>query len=458
MALIKVLFKNADGFDQEHSEAGDSIKMASFDTANASLTDAALSDLVGGVDANGRHTHDAAYFKKSEAINTSAGAADAAKPVKTNAAGYLNDLINNTTLNAALSHSSLTNLSADDHTMYLKADGSRNLSAIQSYATHPTFSSNTQLVDKKYVDDLQVGSTWLNAVISKVATPPGSPVAGDRYLVIATATGAFAGKETQIAQWSGSAWVFTVPVAGNMLSVNSDSTGIYLFGGVSWQVQAFESTTASGGLQKVGVDISLASGVAGAALGLTAGVLDVKVDGVGVEVVSDALQLKDLGVKAAKIDFGTGAGQVKAASIPIADAGGYTANTEVESAIQELFSLVHESGVSYTVAAGGVTKGFPIYVSAANTVTEFGALTNNKRIVGLANATLTNGQTVKAIFDDVLVTGVLSAAVVGMPVYWSGTALTQTIPSGSGSHVWELGVAANATDLHVNIKFVKKNA
>lgn len=50
-------------------------------------------------------------------------------------------------------HGALTGLTDDDHTQYTKADGTRAFTGKQSYATHPTFSADTELVDKKYVDD-----------------------------------------------------------------------------------------------------------------------------------------------------------------------------------------------------------------------------------------------------------------------------------------------------------------
>jgi hypothetical protein len=37
---------------------------------------------------------------------------------------------------------------------------------------------------------------------------------GDTYIVAAAATGAWAGKEKQVAVWSGSAWVFYAPRLG----------------------------------------------------------------------------------------------------------------------------------------------------------------------------------------------------------------------------------------------------
>jgi hypothetical protein len=51
------------------------------------------------------------------------------------------------------SHSQLTNLNADDHLQYLRTDGTRNILGIQQYDSHPSFSTDTDLIDKKYVDD-----------------------------------------------------------------------------------------------------------------------------------------------------------------------------------------------------------------------------------------------------------------------------------------------------------------
>jgi len=50
-------------------------------------------------------------------------------------------------------HGSLTGLGNDDHTQYIRTDGTRLLTGIQKYQSHPTFTTNTDLIDKKYVDD-----------------------------------------------------------------------------------------------------------------------------------------------------------------------------------------------------------------------------------------------------------------------------------------------------------------
>lgn len=47
-----------------------------------------------------------------------------------------------------------------------------------------------------------------------LATPPGSPAAGDTYIVAAAPTGAWAGQAGKVAVWSGSAWVFGTPRVG----------------------------------------------------------------------------------------------------------------------------------------------------------------------------------------------------------------------------------------------------
>lgn len=47
-----------------------------------------------------------------------------------------------------------------------------------------------------------------------ISAPPGSPAAGDTYIVGPSPTGAWAGKANQVAVWSGTAWVFGVPRIG----------------------------------------------------------------------------------------------------------------------------------------------------------------------------------------------------------------------------------------------------
>lgn len=57
-------------------------------------------------------------------------------------------------------HGALTWLTDDDHTQYTKADGTRAFTGKVSYSSHPTFTADTELVDKKYVDDSIIAGGW----------------------------------------------------------------------------------------------------------------------------------------------------------------------------------------------------------------------------------------------------------------------------------------------------------
>lgn len=66
-----------------------------------------------------------------------------------------------------------------------------------------------------------------------VTSPPAAPVEGDAYIVPTGASGAWAGKATQLAFWSNGAWVYLVPEVGWRVDV-ADSGTMYRFGGAGW--------------------------------------------------------------------------------------------------------------------------------------------------------------------------------------------------------------------------------
>jgi hypothetical protein len=68
--------------------------------------------------------------------------------------------------------------------------------------------------------------------------PPASPVAGDRYLVGSTPTGAFAGQAAKIAAYDGSAWRFMTPKAGWVMTNTTDSS-VSFHDGLAWRNIAF---------------------------------------------------------------------------------------------------------------------------------------------------------------------------------------------------------------------------
>lgn len=63
--------------------------------------------------------------------------------------------------------------------------------------------------------------------------PPGSP--SGQYIITATATGAWVGKENQIATWTGAAWAYTAPLEG-MLAWNAATDDLYAFDGTQWSL------------------------------------------------------------------------------------------------------------------------------------------------------------------------------------------------------------------------------
>lgn len=455
-------------------------------------------------DSNGVYT-EANSYETSDFINSSAGAADAGKPIVLDA----NGLIDGSMIDSGdVDHGGLSGLADDDHTQYILVDGTRDFSGVVAYASHPTFNSDTQLVDKKYVDDVHTGDEWfpysaLDYITDNTVAPP-TEVSGDVYVLAhdggapnAAYDGASAG---DIVRFDGSVWVATTPTTGTKISVDDETDGVRLWAGSSWDRKYYESTTASTGLTKVGVDIQLDSSAAGDGLGFTSGVLNVNVDDSSIEIDTDTLQVKALGITNAMlagsisddklvedyiktsevdgttiefsggtlnvvadgindthIDFGTGANQVSGADIPLADAGGYFSTDDVESALQELGSAVITRGTTYTAGTGGVSKGDLLYIEANDTAATYSTITNGPRAIGIAASTESASSDVVALANDTVATGVLSGATAGDVYYWDGSSLVTTIPSASGAYVWQCGVAKNATDLHVEVRLVKKN-
>ncbi|MCP3685459.1 MAG: DUF2793 domain-containing protein [bacterium] len=134
---------------------------------------------------------------------------------------------------------------------------------------------------------------WQKSVMDRLAAPPGSPVDGSRYLIIATATGDWAGKEDQIAQYDlgTTSWIYTVPAVGTFTSADDETDGIYYYGG-SWTKKTFEATTASTGLVKSGNDIRLAVSCAGDGLLFNTGVISIG-SGNGITVNASDIQIDE---------------------------------------------------------------------------------------------------------------------------------------------------------------------
>jgi len=75
---------------------------------------------------------------------------------------------------------------------------------------------------------------WQSPVKDKdLATPPGSPAKGDRYIVGPSATGAWATHDNQITYYNGATWIFLTMFEGMACWVE-DENKVYYYNGTSW--------------------------------------------------------------------------------------------------------------------------------------------------------------------------------------------------------------------------------
>ena len=74
------------------------------------------------------------------------------------------------------------------------------------------------------------------AVLSRtLASPPGSPAAGDRYIVAAGATGAWTAREKDVAAWQDGVWTFYAPREG-WLAYAVDESRMLTFVAGEWDL------------------------------------------------------------------------------------------------------------------------------------------------------------------------------------------------------------------------------
>lgn len=144
-----------------------------------------------------------------------------------------------------------------------------------------------------------------------------------------------------------------------------------------------------------------------------------------------------------------------ASVIGIEDSASYFTSTDVEGALAELFESA--GNAPYTTDGTGVTKGDLVFISANDIVTTT-TLSTNSWSIGLALTTAGAAADVNVTSNDQILSGVLTGATAGDTYYWDGSDHSTTIPSGGGSYVWKTGIAKNATDLHVEVEFIRKSA
>ena len=468
MADIKVLKVNLDGLYQEHSEAADSIKVASLKTATNELTDAKLGDLVGGGDASAQHNHASLYFDKAEFINASTGVASAAKPIVTDAAGKIDPTLIEISDFAHDDMIGVANSTA--HLAFPLLVGGRDFSAIQQYDAPKTFTTARQLVDKQYVDNsiagVVSGDNWLQSIHQVGNNPTTLTVLanGDRILVQGVGVGAFAGHDNSIATYVLATTSYTfqefaaIPVGSTVRLIDTDK--FYLRNAANWTRHAMESTK----VEQNGPLFFSAEYELDLALGLNGGLKITP----GYELATDVNYLAGAGLKndgsdKLAIDFSTtytdhkalAADNLNASIVPFSSVNFLA--TKVNTALDELYAKVDAGTFPKYIAAAAIVKGDLVYISAAGFVSKYSTLTDNSEVVGiaLANAAMNAEVVVAAI--DIVIPGALTGAVAGARYYWNG-ALSTSMSTTSGHNVWLAGVAKNATDLIVKVRHIRKNA
>lgn len=102
-----------------------------------------------------------------------------------------------------------------------------NYDATDALTAHDGVSCIVTADGKRFkTDQLGNDDSRNTAVLDKdLDTPPGSPTVGDRYIVAAGGTGAWTGKDEQIARFTARGWKFTVPNAWDIAFVEDE--GLY---------------------------------------------------------------------------------------------------------------------------------------------------------------------------------------------------------------------------------------
>lgn len=93
----------------------------------------------------------------------------------------------------------------------------------------------------------------LAAIDRDLAAPPDAPVDGDRYIVAAGATGAWAGHDAEIAAFQDGAWVFFTPRAGWRAWIGDEAL-LVVWNGAAWVSVGGGSSGGDGAFDTLGIN------------------------------------------------------------------------------------------------------------------------------------------------------------------------------------------------------------
>lgn len=328
--------------------------------------------------------------------------------------------------------------------------------------TNPTDAAN-----KAYVDSVAQGIDWQDSVIDKDLTaPPGSPSAGDRYIVAATATGAWVGQEDNIAEWNGSSWDFT-SVNEGMATWVEDEDLVYVFNGTSWvKMSSVYNHNDLSGLQ---------GGTTSEYYHMTSAE-DTWLGTVSSEVAAANVVDKTAAEAISGNWTFTGTNNISGGDLILPNAvmgspvegSTYWDGTSDTLYVYDGSAYVNVSSAGtassvvtqYTAGTGGIAQFDAVYISSADTVLKADATaTSTAKIIGFAPLAIT-ATSDGSIQEDGVLAGVLSGATAGDVYFLSETAgqISTTRPTASGSMVVKVGYAKNATDLHIQFQFMGRRS
>ena len=217
------------------------------------------------------------------------------------------------------------------------------------------------------VSDTINGLEWQDSALDYVTdntVVPVSEVTGARYILSASGgapnaayDGASAG---DIVEFNGTVWVATTPTTGMFISADNEDTLLYYWGGAAWSTKAFEATTASTGLTKVGFDIRLDASAAGNGIGFATGVLSLNLSeltGAAIDVAADSIAFLDATDSTTKLES-------------VSDLVGFIAGTVTTSGLSATSGVMalNINGLTTDTTYSGTDK-FAIYDGANKGIT-----------------------------------------------------------------------------------------
>lgn len=390
------------------------------------------------VDSNGDYIESAGAYESADHINSSAGAGDAGKPIKLDASGLLDySFFPDSVINAIDYKDSVRVASASDVTIsgpgtaidgVTLTSGDRVLLAGQTDASeNGIYVFNGDATPMTRASDADADAD----VTAGMRVPVEEGTLADNMATLTT-------NNPITLDTTDLTFAFlsvTNLVAGDGIDIGSGTVSVDLASG--------------GGLKIVSTELAIEpNDFAGA------GLVDDGSDNLAIDWATSSSD--DKAWKASSLIATTGAAQIGGDSSGIANSSSSTVQAILED-LDDAIVAVGTPGVSYTVGTGGVSKGDLVYVSANDTVLPKD-ITDSEYAVGLCATTESAAASVKIVGENYVLTGVLSGATAGTRYYWSGSALTATMPATSANYVWLCGVAKNASDLDVHVEFIKKNS